>query len=54
MIKMIFEGGYVYNMAESEYKMLLTLAGLGAATVMGLVIAIGAFLTIKIRGILNR
>jgi len=35
MIEMIFEGGYTYLMTESEYYMLLVLAGLGSATILG-------------------
>jgi hypothetical protein len=34
MIEMIFEGGYTYAMAEVEFMQLLTLAGIGAATLM--------------------
>jgi hypothetical protein len=54
MIKMIFEGGYIYNMTEGEYKILLTLAGLGTASVMGIVLTAGAFIVIKLRRILKR
>jgi hypothetical protein len=53
MIEMIFEGGYIYHMAESEYTTLLVLAGLGAATVMGIILTIGVFLVKGLRYILK-
>lgn len=48
MIKMIFEGGYVYDMTSGEYYILLVLAVIGAATVIGAIATIGTLLIKKI------
>lgn len=51
MIEIIFEGGYTYLMAESEYQMLIALAGIGSATVISGIITLGYF---GIRQIIKR
>lgn len=48
MIKIIFEGGYTYNMTNGEYQLLLLEAGIGTATIVVGIGAIGYFLTKKI------
>lgn len=48
MIEMIFEGGYTYYMTSGEYMVLLGLAGLGGATVMGMILTIGTLLIRKL------
>lgn len=53
MIKMIFEGGYIYNMTNGEYYVLIAMAVIGVGTVAGGCLTAFGYLSNKIKSRLN-